>query len=85
MRILIVEDDELTAKALTKVLEHQHYAVEVATDGQLAWDLVQAFDYDLIMLDVVLPKLDGISLCRKLRSHDFKMPILLLTGRDRGV
>ncbi len=82
MRILIVEDDELTAKVLTKVLLHQNYAVEVATDGQLAWDLVQAFDYDLIMLDVMLPKLDGISLCRKLRSHDYKMPILLLTGRD---
>ncbi|NJM71767.1 MAG: response regulator [Scytonema sp. RU_4_4] len=82
MRILIVEDDELTAKALTTVLEHQNYAVEVATDGQAAWDLVQAFEYDLIMLDVMLPKLDGISLCQKLRSHDFKMPILLLTGRD---
>ncbi|NMG06995.1 response regulator [Brasilonema sp. UFV-L1] len=82
MRILIVEDDELSAKALTTVLEHQNYAVEIATDGQAAWDLVQAFDYDLIMLDVMLPKLDGISLCHKLRSHDFKMPILLLTGRD---
>ncbi|MBR8833404.1 MAG: response regulator [Stigonema ocellatum SAG 48.90 = DSM 106950] len=82
MKILIVEDDELTAKALTKVLEHQNYTVEVARDGQLAWDLVQAFDYDLIMLDVMLPKLDGISLCRKLRSHDLKIPILLLTGRD---
>ncbi|KAB8331485.1 response regulator [Scytonema tolypothrichoides VB-61278] len=82
MRILIVEDDELTAKALTMVLEDQNYAVEVASDGQAGWDLVQAFEYDLIMLDVMLPKLDGISLCQKLRSHDFKMPILLLTGRD---
>ncbi|MBD2774244.1 response regulator [Iningainema tapete] len=82
MRILIVEDDELTALALTKVLEHQNYAVEVATDGELAWDLVEAFDYDLIMLDVMLPKLDGISFCRLLRSHDYKMPVLLLTGRD---
>lgn len=82
MRILIIEDDELTAKALTTVLEQQNYAVEIAIDGQAAWDLVQAFEYDLIMLDVMLPKLDGISLCRKLRSHNFKMPILLLTGRD---
>ena len=55
---------------------------EVATDGQAAWDLIQAFDYDLIMLDVMLPKLDGISLCRVVRSHNLKMPILLLTGRD---
>lgn len=82
MRILIVEDDELTALALTTVLEQQNYAVEVAKDGQNAWDLVQAFDYDLILLDVMLPKLDGISLCRQMRSHDLKMPILLLTGRD---
>ncbi|MBO3458322.1 response regulator [Aetokthonos hydrillicola Thurmond2011] len=82
MRILIVEDDEVTAKALTTVLCHHNYAVEVATDGQSAWELVKAFDYDLIMLDVMLPKLDGISLCRCVRSHGLKMPILLLTGRD---
>lgn len=82
MRILIVEDDEFTATALATVLEHQNYAVEFAEDGQVAWDLVQAFDYDLIILDVMLPKLDGIGLCRVVRKHDLKMPILLLTGKD---
>jgi diguanylate cyclase (GGDEF)-like protein len=82
MRILIVEDDEFTAKALTAVLSSQHYAVEVATDGQASWELVEAFAYDLILLDVMLPKLDGISLCRRLRSQGYQMPILLLTGRD---
>ena len=82
MRILIVEDDEFTAKALVTVLSNQHYVVEVATDGQAGWELVEAFSYDLILLDVMLPKLDGISLCRRLRSQGYRMPILLLTGRD---
>jgi len=82
MRILIVEDDELTAKALVSVLSNQNYAIEVATDGQAGWELVQAFAYDLVMLDVILPKLDGISLCQRLRQSGYVMPILLLTGRD---
>ena len=84
MRILIVEDDEITAKALETILSNQNYAVEIASDGETAWQLADAFDYDLILLDIVLPKLDGVSLCRKLRSHGYTMPILLLTGRDSG-
>lgn len=82
MKILVVEDDQLVAHALTAILTNQKYAVEVASDGEAAWELVQAFDYDLLILDLTLPKLDGISLCRQIRSHGFKMPILLLTGRD---
>ena len=66
MRILIVEDDEFTAKALATVLSNQHYAVEVAKDGKAGWELVEAFSYDLVLLDVMLPKLDGISLCGRL-------------------
>ncbi|MEA5619776.1 response regulator [Cronbergia sp. UHCC 0137] len=82
MKILVVEDDNLNAYALTAVLTNQNYAVEVATDGEAAWDLIETYDYDLILLDVVLPKLDGISLCRKIRSSDRQVPILLLTGCD---
>ncbi|QKQ77182.1 response regulator [Nostoc sp. TCL240-02] len=82
MKILVVEDDELNAYTLTNLLTNQNYAVEVATDGDAAWDFIQAYDYDLILLDVVLPKLDGISLCRKIRSNGLQMPILLMTGRD---
>ncbi|MGF2033831.1 MAG: response regulator [Nostoc sp. CmiVER01] len=82
MKILVVEDDELNAYVLTAVLTNQNYAVEVATDGDAAWDLIQTYDYDLILLDVMLPKLDGISLCRQIRSSGLQMPILLLTGRD---
>ncbi|GAA6615059.1 response regulator [Scytonema sp. NUACC26] len=84
MRILIVEDNESIVKSLTALLHYQSYAVEVATNGQAAWDLVQAFNYDLILLDIMLPGLDGISLCRQLRSRGLTVPILLLTGRDSG-
>ncbi|WP_292746800.1 response regulator [Nostoc sp. NMS4] len=82
MKILVLEDDELNAYSLTTVLTNQNYAVEVATDGDTAWNLIQTYDYDLILLDVVLPKLDGISLCRQIRSSGLQMPILLLTGCD---
>ncbi|MBD2666567.1 multi-component transcriptional regulator, winged helix family [Richelia sinica FACHB-800] len=82
MKILIVEDDELNAYALTAVLAEQNYAVEVANDGNVAWDLITTYDYDLILLDVLLPKLDGISLCRKIRASGRTLPILLLTGCD---
>jgi PAS domain S-box-containing protein len=82
MRILVVEDDQLTAQTLVTVLTQQNYAVEVAADGELGWNLVEAGAFDLILLDVMIPKLDGIALCRRLRSHHFQMPILLLTGKD---
>ena len=82
MKILVVDDDEFTAQMLTSFLEEQNYAVEMAHDGEAAWDLVQAFDYDLILLDVIIPKLDGISLCQRMRQYGYQMPILLLTGRN---
>jgi DNA-binding response OmpR family regulator len=84
MKILVIEDDELIAHALLSILTSQNYAVEIATNGQSGWELVEAFDYDLVMLDVMLPKLDGISLCRQMRGKGLQMPILLLTGRDSG-
>ncbi len=81
MKILVVEDEEFVAKVLTIVLMGENYAVEVAANGQAGWELVEAFDYDLIVLDVMLPKLDGISLCKQLREQGYQMPILLLTAR----
>jgi DNA-binding response OmpR family regulator len=82
MKILLVEDDERITDALVEDLTDQHYVVEVAHDGQSAWDLVDSFTYDLILLDVMLPKVDGINLCRKLRSQGCTTPILMLTARD---
>jgi PAS domain S-box-containing protein len=82
MKILIVEDDKLTAEGLIVALGNQNYTIEVAADGEAAWTLVESFAYDLIVLDITLPKLDGISLCQRLRSHGYQMPILLLTARS---
>lgn len=82
MRILLVEDDEAIALAIAAVLTKQNYVVDVAADGQAGWEFAAACDYDLIVLDVMLPKIDGISLCRKLRAEGCRMPILLLTARD---
>lgn len=82
MRILLVEDDEAIAVVIIEFLKAQNYVVESANDGQAGWDLVEAFTYDLILLDVMLPKLDGMSLCRRLRAKGYQMPVLLLTGRD---
>ncbi|HIK17595.1 MAG TPA: response regulator [Leptolyngbyaceae cyanobacterium M33_DOE_097] len=84
MRVLVIEDDEYIAQALALILTSQNYAVEVATDGESGWELIQAFDYDLVLLDVMLPKLDGISLCRQIRAEGLQMPILLVTGCDSG-
>ncbi len=82
MRILIVEDDEFVGQLLAAVLEQQDYGIEIATDGQTAWELAQTVTYDLILLDVMLPKLGGIDFCRKLRNQGDQVPILLLTGKD---
>jgi len=82
MRILLVEDDEAIAQALSSALSTQNYVVDIAVDGEDGWALVGVSNYDLIVLDLMLPKLDGISLCRKLRQERYQMPILLLTAKD---
>lgn len=82
MKILLVEDDEPTGSALSEALTEHHYLVNLATDGRTGLELAEAFDYDLILLDVLVPKLDGITLCRKLRSRGYQKPILLLTAKD---
>ncbi|BAZ10023.1 two-component transcriptional regulator [Calothrix sp. NIES-4071] len=82
MKILVIEDDVLVCEALTLILTDQNYAVETVADGEAAKDLVQTYEYDLILLDIVIPKIDGISLCRQIRDLGLQTPILLLTGRD---
>lgn len=84
MKILVVEDDQTVAKALQILLSSCNYAVDVAEDGEAALHLINAFVYDLIVLDVVLPKLDGLSLCQKLRAQGSLCPILLLTGQGKA-
>lgn len=82
MRILLVEDDDSIAQVLEKGFTEEHYAVDAARDGQMGWQLVNAFSYDLIVLDVVLPKLDGIEFCQKLRRGGYQMPVLMVTALD---
>ncbi len=82
MRILLIEDDEVLASVLLQSLTQQYYAVEIAQDGQIGWEYAQNTSYDLILTDVGLPKLDGITLCQRLRSSGCSTPILLITAKD---
>jgi DNA-binding response OmpR family regulator len=82
MKILLIEDDEITASALAEALETHHYKVDTAADGQTGLELAQVYKYDLILLDITLPKLDGMTLCRQLRSQGHQMPILLLSAKN---
>jgi DNA-binding response OmpR family regulator len=77
-----VEDDELVAEVLKKALIAQHYLVDLAADGQEGWELAEAFEYDLILLDLMLPKLDGLSFCKQRRAIGDRTPIVMLTGQD---
>ncbi len=82
VRILLVEDDQATCNLLENNFTVQGYKVDVATDGRSAIDLVQDVDYNLVVLDVGIPELDGISVCKQLRTKGYQVPILLLTARD---
>lgn len=82
MRILVVEDDLRLAAMLEEALTAKQYVVDVAHDGEVAWDWVQVVSFDVIVLDVTLPKLDGMSFARRLRSHNYTLPVLMLTARD---
>lgn len=82
MRILLVEDNESLAKAVATALLDQRYIVDIVRDGETAWQQVNMLAYDLILMDIMLPQLDGVSLCKRLRSYGYNIPILMLTGRD---
>ncbi len=82
MHILVVEDERRVAAFIKRGLEEEGYAVDVAYDGEEALDWAAVVDYDLIVLDVLLPKKDGIQVCRALRDRGDKTPILMLTARD---
>ena len=81
MRILLVEDDPRMAQVVSKGLREHAYAVDLAEDGQAALYQASVNDYDLIVLDVLLPKLDGFGVCRELRARANSAPILMLTAR----
>ncbi|MCA1567631.1 MAG: response regulator transcription factor [Acidobacteria bacterium] len=82
MRVLLVEDEQSAAKMLAKGLREESYAVDIAGDGETALYQAHLNDYDLIILDVMLPGQDGFEVCRELRANGVAVPILMLTARD---
>lgn len=83
MRILIVEDEEKLANAIKRALELKKYAVDIAYEGNAGLDLALGEEYDLIILDLMLPGIDGIDICRKTRDEHINTPILILTAKDQ--
>ena len=82
MRVLIVEDERKISAYVKRGLEEQGYAVDAAYTGREALDWAAAAPYDVIILDVLLPEMDGFAVCRELRRRDIRTPILMLTARD---
>lgn len=83
MRILVAEDDRPVANFLRKGLEAEHYAVDLAADGEEAQSLAEQYDYDLVVLDVGLPVADGFVVMRRIRALKRNLPVLMLTARSR--
>jgi len=81
MRLLLVEDDTKLVRALTLGLEREGYVVDAAESGDLAMELARATDYEGVVLDLMLPGIDGFTVCRQLRSEGRWMPVLMLTAR----
>jgi DNA-binding response OmpR family regulator len=82
MRILVIEDNHRLNSSLQMNLAHEGYSVDTAYDGQEGQDIAELTPYDLIILDILLPKKDGLEVCRELRRRRIHTPILLLTARD---
>lgn len=83
MRVLVVEDSHKIAGSIKKGLEQESYAVDVAYDGQEGLDLASSEDYDMIVLDILLPLLDGVQVCTQLRAQNIHTPILMLTAKGQ--
>ena len=82
MRILVVEDEHKIANSIKQGLEQESFAVDIAYTGTDGYDLASTEDYDLIILDLMLPEMDGIEICKKLRDNKNHTPILILTAKS---
>jgi heavy metal response regulator len=82
MRILVIEDEQKVANFIKRGLKEEGYSVDVAYDGEEGYFLAKDNEYDVIILDIMLPKMDGITLCKKLRAEKIFTPILMLTAKD---
>jgi two-component system, OmpR family, response regulator len=83
MKILIVEDEHRIANTIKKGLEQERFAVDVAYDGTAGYDLASSEEYDVIVLDLMLPGMDGMTICKNLRTNHIHTPILMLTARGQ--
>src|SRR6266852_4614892 len=82
MRILVVEDEDKVSRFVTRGLTAERFAVDVARDGKSGWDLAQTYQYDLIILDLMLPGLTGGEVLNRIRKSKSQVPVLILTARD---
>ena len=82
MRILIIEDEKKVAQFIKKGLEEEHYAVDTAYDGEMGLYMIDINEYDLVVLDLMIPKIDGLEVLKKIRGNKNKVPILVLTAKD---
>lgn len=83
MRILVVEDEKDLNKVIVKELEGNHYVVDACYDGEAALDFISFAEYDVIVLDIMMPKLDGISVLKTIRDKKDKTPVLILSAKDQ--
>ncbi len=83
MRVLVVDDDSALSTLLSQQLSGQNYVVDRVADGETGWAYASTFEYDLVILDWMLPQLNGIRLCQRLRQQGYEMPVLLLTAKDQ--
>jgi DNA-binding response OmpR family regulator len=82
MHVLVVEDERKIATYVKRGLEEQGYAVDVAATGREALDWVETITFDLVVLDILLPEIDGLTVCRQIRERGHRTPVLMLTARD---
>jgi len=83
MKILIIEDEHKIANSIKKGLEQENYAVDIAYDGEKGFDLASVEEYDVIILDLMLPGMSGLEICKKLRQDKIHTPILILTAKGQ--
>jgi len=82
MRMLLVEDEKKLCDLIARALKAERYAVDVANDGPAGWEMAGSYDYDLVILDLMLPGLSGTEVLRRIRAKNDQVPILILTARD---
>ena len=82
MRVLLIEDEPKVSRAVARGLMAEHFAVDIANDGKMGLELADTYEYDLVILDLMLPNIDGTTVLRRIRRKDSGVPILILTARD---